>query len=229
MKKVELLPRMLLSQIVEGAKTYDELFKELVSKEGKCDTVAGELLRAYSRIAYRFFNDGDKVYAGYGNETVNPSYRYLRFTLYRFLHNDERFITKYALIFYHLDSGLDDKNYKIALKNLENFIVDVINISPLLKELSNTEDSLSRFENCCIDTERFADDDEDDDETDYDYERWCDYRSLVNEDDEEDEGRELEPDIDYYSYQGVLNLLEYYRQQIAELSNELQQYKKNSK
>ena len=53
------------------------LFEELVPASGKADTVAGEIIRAVSRITYRNYNDGDHVGVGYGNETCNPAARYL--------------------------------------------------------------------------------------------------------------------------------------------------------
>ena len=53
------------------------LFDELVPASGKADTVAGEIIRAVNRIAYRNSNDGDHVGVGYGNETCNPAARYL--------------------------------------------------------------------------------------------------------------------------------------------------------
>lgn len=53
------------------------LFDELVPASGKADTVAGEIIRAVSRISYRNSNDGDHVGVGYGKETCNPAARYL--------------------------------------------------------------------------------------------------------------------------------------------------------
>ena len=44
----------------------NKLFKELVPETGKADSLAGELVRAMSRIAYRFYNDGDMVNIAYG-------------------------------------------------------------------------------------------------------------------------------------------------------------------
>lgn len=44
---------------------------------GKADSLAGELIRAINRIAYRFYNDGDQVGIGYGKETCNPAARFL--------------------------------------------------------------------------------------------------------------------------------------------------------
>lgn len=53
------------------------LFAELVPVSGKAATVAGEIIRAISRIGYRNYNDGDHVGVGYGKETCNPAARYL--------------------------------------------------------------------------------------------------------------------------------------------------------
>ena len=53
------------------------LFSELVPVSGKADTVAGEIVRAVSRISYRNYNDGDHIGVGYGKETCNPAARYL--------------------------------------------------------------------------------------------------------------------------------------------------------
>jgi len=53
------------------------LSDELVPVSGKCDSMAGELVRATERIGYRFFNDGDQIGIGYGKETCNPAARFL--------------------------------------------------------------------------------------------------------------------------------------------------------
>lgn len=52
-------------------------FEELVPDEGKATTVAGEIIRAFSRIGYRWYNDGDRIGIGYGNETCNDAARFL--------------------------------------------------------------------------------------------------------------------------------------------------------
>lgn len=62
-------------------KIYDNplagLFEELVPSCGKCESFAGEIVRAVSQIGYRFLNDGDWLNVGYGIETVNPAARFL--------------------------------------------------------------------------------------------------------------------------------------------------------
>ena len=54
-----------------------ELFRKYVPMSGNCDTVGGEIVRAMSRIGYRYYNDGDMAHIGYGRKTVNPACRYL--------------------------------------------------------------------------------------------------------------------------------------------------------
>jgi hypothetical protein len=40
-------------------------------------TVEGELLRAINKIVYRYYNDGDYFWCGYGCETTGPAHAYL--------------------------------------------------------------------------------------------------------------------------------------------------------
>lgn len=55
----------------------NELFDELVPPYGKANTLAGEVVRALSRIAYRYYNDGDRIAVDYGCETCTPAARFL--------------------------------------------------------------------------------------------------------------------------------------------------------
>jgi hypothetical protein len=55
----------------------DAYFKKLVPDSGSADTIEGEMIRAMSRILYRYYNDGDFFFRGYGKETVYPSVKYL--------------------------------------------------------------------------------------------------------------------------------------------------------
>ena len=47
---------------------WNEWWEEYVPSKGKCDTVGGEIMRAMSRIVYRYYNDGDTVEEYYGSE-----------------------------------------------------------------------------------------------------------------------------------------------------------------
>jgi hypothetical protein len=57
---------------------YDALYEKLVPISGKCATVEGEVLRAASRLGYRWYNDGDKFFEDYGCETAGAAATYLR-------------------------------------------------------------------------------------------------------------------------------------------------------
>lgn len=59
------------------ANEMERLYNELVPSMGKAETEAGEILRAFGRINYRFLNDGDMIGVDYGNETCNAAARYL--------------------------------------------------------------------------------------------------------------------------------------------------------
>ena len=58
-------------------KQLEKWFEQYVPDMGIAETVGGELVRAVERLAYRYYNDGDKIGHGYGIQTVNSSYRYL--------------------------------------------------------------------------------------------------------------------------------------------------------
>jgi hypothetical protein len=62
----------------KNEKRVDALFKKLVPTMGPADTVEGEMIRAISRILYRYFNDGDYFFRGYGLETAKPSVDWLK-------------------------------------------------------------------------------------------------------------------------------------------------------
>ena len=52
--------------------------RELVPPIGPANTLEGEFLRALFMIRYRWYNDGDKFYTGYGIETAGKSAELLR-------------------------------------------------------------------------------------------------------------------------------------------------------
>ena len=61
----------------ELEKRNDALYGELVPGMGKADTKEGEMLRAINRIIYRYYNDGDEYFRGYGTETAGPAHSFL--------------------------------------------------------------------------------------------------------------------------------------------------------
>ena len=55
----------------------DVYYTALIPGLGKCDTQEGEMLRAINKIIYRYWNDGDYFFQGYGCETAGPAHSYL--------------------------------------------------------------------------------------------------------------------------------------------------------
>ena len=102
-----------------------DLFDELVPSSGKADSVAGELVRATSRIAYRYYNDGDLLGVGYGRETVNPAGRFLR----AYGNESIRHCVE------HLWGALEDRDYKFYLHWLIQLVVDKVEFEPELKSM----------------------------------------------------------------------------------------------
>jgi len=56
----------------------EKLFDTLVSCMGNCETIEGEVLRAINRLVYRYYNDGDYWWEGYGCETAGPAAAFLK-------------------------------------------------------------------------------------------------------------------------------------------------------
>lgn len=117
---------------VNAFEQLDKLFDELVPKSGKAESLAGELVRAASRIGYRFFNDGDMVGVGYGKETCNPAARFL--------------LEKGGIRIKGLVQGLwevtDETAYEAILDALIHEVSYSIDQNPELREMA-TEDMVS--------------------------------------------------------------------------------------
>ena len=101
----------------------NKLFEELVPLSGKADNLAGEIVRATTRLDYRFFNDGDMIGKGYGNETCNPAARFLE-------QNTEPGL---ALAVKMLWDSPNDKFYEDILDTLIGMVVDYLAANPDLR------------------------------------------------------------------------------------------------
>ena len=76
--KVEEILDQELDKGKQASDVLDMVFDTgIVPGSGKADTKAGEIIRAMMRVIYRYYNDGDKFFEGYGLETAAPSIAYL--------------------------------------------------------------------------------------------------------------------------------------------------------
>lgn len=121
----------------ELSKRMDELFDELVPSWGKAQTEAGEIVRAFSRIAYRYFNDGDKLGIGYGNRTCNAAGRYL-------LKHDQGDVQILAFV-KAMWGNWSDRQYEDALDELGWAVLNLIDAHPETRA-NGTEDMWDHFD-----------------------------------------------------------------------------------
>lgn len=111
-------------------KKINALFDELVPASGKSDTVAGEIIKAISRIGYRNSNDGDHIGVGYGKETCNPAARYLM----------AKCNGKIAAIIRGIWGEENDSDYDAGLEVLGDAVLEYLEQHPELKAAENNED-----------------------------------------------------------------------------------------
>lgn len=109
------------------------LFEILVPPSGKCDTVAGEIIRAAMRVLYRWFNDGDIFFVGYGFETAAPAVQYLMDTV-RTVKND---------LLDMADHEDEYPSYERDLLSVIDTVIDYVMKNPRLFGMKNTVDSVS--------------------------------------------------------------------------------------
>ena len=151
------------TNMTKNEERINKLFKELVPETGKANSLAGELIRAMSRIAYRFYNDGDQVGMGYGKETCNPAARFL-------MAKGNKRVSSLATAIWGI---YDESAYEDLLDILAGAVADYVEQTSDLRT-TPTEDMWSYR------TDEDVDDDWEDEEDDYEEE------DYDEEEDEED-------------------------------------------
>jgi len=69
---------MVRDQNPELLRRAEALFDKLVPAKDNCETLEGEFIRAFNRIMYRLYNDGDYWFTDYGCTTVGPVVAFLK-------------------------------------------------------------------------------------------------------------------------------------------------------
>ena len=148
----------LIKEFISGplGKRNDALFDKLVPGSGDSETVEGEMVRAINRIIYRFFNDGDFFYKGYGAETAGPAHSFLVNS------NQIPFDIQSTLTStFNKAMDADEDGYERLIKFALEKVVDHVEATP--------EDEYTKLDRGMFDFESEFEDDPYEDDDDYDY------------------------------------------------------------
>ena len=148
---------------------YDSLAENMPAM-GKCDTLAGELVRAASRLGYDFYNNG------MGNNTSGA----LNFLDHHSVIDSDTYATIYEYTRGRIyNSRYDGDSLQLAIESMVDQTVGMIVHNPQLMTIENEEDMFDyeeEMQNFC---------DECGDETEHGY--LCYYCEQSMEEDEEEE------------------------------------------
>ena len=160
-------------------KRISVLFDKLVPGSGNADTVEGEIIRAINRIIYRWGNDGDRFWSGYGAETAGPPMEYLTDA------SDIPLELRTKFRAWENDNFGQDYNEK-ELEDLAQIALQYVEMKVKEDDLSQNDDDIFNYGQKYIDHVRDMEDEEDE----YD-----DYYDDEDEDNEdyynEDKGQEI--------------------------------------
>ena len=113
-----------------ATKKLSELFEKHVPRSGPAPTEGGEIVRAITRIGYRWYNDGDMLGHGYGNETCNPAGRFL-------MAKCGGDISKTVAAMWRCEL---DRLYDVGVAVLEELVLNFLEDNPGLFERENKDD-----------------------------------------------------------------------------------------
>ena len=139
-------------------KRNDVLFKKLVPGQGDSEFVEGEMIRAMNRLVYRWYNDGDRFWEGYGTETAGPAHSFL-------VNSNEIPLgirKKFERLFDPVVGSYRDEVYEKMLNELAEAVLSYVESIP--------EDEYTKLEQGMFSYEpEYEDEEDDDDDYTYDY------------------------------------------------------------
>ena len=102
-------------------KEYEELWERLVPSQGNAVTVAGELLRAVSRIYYRWYNDCDRI-----QPVLNESVAVSAIKAFKFLYQFRDPVTKFSKkpLMETIVGAATEADYEEALEQAVDAIIE---------------------------------------------------------------------------------------------------------
>ena len=169
--KKDIKEENLIKEFIGGAteERISALFDKLVPGSGNADTVEGEIIRALNRIIYRWGNDGDLFWSGYGAETAGPAME--------FLTDAPGIPSEIRAKFKAWEDDNFGKDYeKEELEDLAAIALQYVEMKVRKDELTKNEDDLFNYGDKYI--QHVRDMEDEDDEDDY-------YYDLDDDDDED--------------------------------------------
>ena len=165
----------LIKEFISGplGKRNDALFNKLVPGSGDSETVEGEMIRAINRIIYRFFNDGDYFYRGYGAETAGPAHSFL-------INSNQIPFDIQSTLTSTFDKamGADEDGYERLIKFALEKVVDHVEATP--------EDEYTKLDRGMFDFESEFEDDPYGEEEDDFYDEYEEEEEYLNEEEDVD-------------------------------------------
>jgi len=171
-EQTELKEENLIKEFIGGEteKRITVLFDKLVPGSGNADTVEGEIIRALNRIIYRWGNDGDLFWSGYGAETAGPAME--------FLTDASGIPSEIRAKFKAWEDDNFGKDYdKKELEDLASIALQYVEMKVRENDLTKNEDDLFNYGDKYIQHVKDMEDEEDE---------WDDYSYYDDEDEDED-------------------------------------------
>ncbi len=119
--------------------TYSKLWDELIPPTGSAKTKEGELLRAMSRLYYRWYNDGDKIEPMLEESVIDSSA--LNAWNYIYSYEDERCETDWQNLALEIMHSGTDEEYEKYLEEAADTVIEYVNS---VSGTPNDTDSTSR-------------------------------------------------------------------------------------
>ncbi len=111
---------MILSSLSEDP-SFEELY-EVVSDTDLIDTIGGNILAACNKIIYRFYNDGDLFYKGYGKEVLSGPIMYIL----NHVEDLEDVFTEAVSDCDNSGKSIENKKYEKHLNIIKDAVVDTL-------------------------------------------------------------------------------------------------------
>ena len=142
---------------------YDKLSEELVPDVGNCKTLQGEVLRAASKLYYRWFNDGDRIQDGGYKPEFGPSVmNAFGFLLAKADSNIDLRKLQFNALLRNVSNADSEEEYEEALEELATAAIRFAGTKPLIP---NEEDMLEDyFQDLCISRCNLGDEEEEDED-----------------------------------------------------------------